>query len=39
MPDACTVAAWPGRIKVVESISVTTAGPVITCSARSVARS
>ena len=34
-PDACTVAAWPGRTRVVESISVTIAGPLITWSARS----
>ena len=39
LPDACTVAAWPGSTRVVESISVTIAGPVTTSPARSFARS
>src|SRR3712207_4566724 len=38
-PDACTSAAWPGSTRVVESISVTIAGPRTTSPARSRARS
>ncbi len=38
LPDWCTSPTWSGRISVVESISVTMAGPVIMLPASSLAR-